>query len=67
MSNQQKLEKIKSIVENWQYSKIEGFIVDGTTAQMLLTIVENLNEVNREKFLSLPITRMVDIGWKLVK
>jgi hypothetical protein len=34
---------------------------------MLLTIADNLNETNKEKFLSLSVEKMVSLGWKLIK
>jgi hypothetical protein len=64
MPADKKLAAIKKIVDEGQYSKIEGKIVDGTTANMLMQVIGALNEENKNKFLSMPILKMVEIGWK---
>lgn len=64
---QKRYDTIKEIVDEGQYEKIDGVIIDGTTANMLLKILDNLNEENKKKMLSMPIKKMVDVSWKLVK
>jgi hypothetical protein len=48
------------------YVRYQGQLLDITTAHMLITVYEALNEVNREKFAALPLLRAVSVGWKLV-
>jgi hypothetical protein len=67
MENEKKYEAIKKIVDERQYAKVDGVTVDGFTASMLLQICDNLSPQNRDKFLSMPIRKMVDVGWKLTK
>jgi len=64
-STSEKYQFLKKIVSDRQHGKMDGFIVDGVTANMLLQICDKLDPQAREKFLSLPISKMVDIGWKL--
>lgn len=45
----------------------EGAVVlDLVTAGMLVQIHDALSPTNREKFASMPLTKAVDVGWKLV-
>ncbi len=62
-----KYQSIKRIVDERTMGKVDNIMVDLTTANMLLTIADKLNPTNKEKFLSLPIQKMVALGWKLVK
>lgn len=66
-AQQKRYDAIKEIVEGESYAKIDGVTIDLTTANMLLQIADNLKEENQKKFLSLPIRKMVDVGWKLIK
>lgn len=65
--DERKYKEIKKIVDEHQRGKVDGVSVDAFTASMLLQICDNLNPQNREKFLSLPVHKMVDMGWKLSK
>lgn len=67
VSPKEREEAIRRIVKNHQYEKIEGQTIDATTANMLVQIMDNLNKQHKEKFITLPILQMVDLGWKLVK
>ncbi len=44
-----------------------GIVLDTFTASMLVQIHDNLNPENQGRFAAMPITRAVDVGWKLVK
>lgn len=59
------MEKIRFVVDRKTASRIDGVFVDIQTAAMLLRVHENLNEKNREKFASLPLRKMVEVGWLL--
>ncbi len=61
-----RLEQLQAIVTEHQAMKVDGHLVDACTANMLVKVVLALNEKNRTKFLGLTITKMVDVGWKLV-
>ena len=58
---------MKRIVENRQYEKINDVAVDMQTANMIMTIYNNLSEKNKEKFSKLSLSQMVSIGWKIIK
>ncbi len=45
----------------------KAVLLDGVTANMLITVYEALNDENKAKFTSLPILKAVTVGWKLVK
>lgn len=62
-----KYQAIKKIVDDRQHGKVDGVGVDVFTAGMLLQICDKLNPMNRAKFLSMPIDKMVDAGWNLSK
>lgn len=62
-----RIERLRHIVEHRQAARVEGLLVDGFTASMLVQVHDALNEANRAKFLALPLRRMVDVGWGLVK
>lgn len=64
---QKRYDTLKRIVDDSQYEKINGVIIDGTTAGVALQVLNALNEENKNKLLAMPIKKMVDIIWKLVK
>ena len=41
--------------------------MDMTTANAIMTVYKALNTSNRKKFEKLPLKKMVDVTWKLVK
>jgi len=61
------LKKLKEIIKNKQYDKIGGRIVDMTTANAILTVHGALSLDQRKRFLSMPIDKIVEFTWKLVK
>lgn len=61
------IEQLREIVKNHQYQKIDGVIVDVMTASAILTVYDSINETNKEKYSKLPITKMADVAWKLIK
>lgn len=67
--------QLKAIVESHSYSTL-GFVAEGRrheiavdvlTAKMVTTVANALNATNRAAFLGLPLVKMVNLGWKLVK
>jgi hypothetical protein len=64
---EEKIKKIRDIVKQKQYSKVDGVTVDLTTASLIIQIYDALNDVNKNKFSSLPIKRMIDTAYKLTK
>ena len=41
--------------------------MDMTTANAIMTVYKALNTSNKKKFAKLPLKKMVDVTWKLVK
>jgi hypothetical protein len=41
--------------------------IDGVTANLINKIYNALSEERREKYISLPLSRLIDVSWKMVK
>lgn len=65
--NTPRIDRLRWIVYHHQAARMEGRLVDGFTASMLVQIHDALGEANRIKFLSLKLDKMVSVGWKLAK
>lgn len=64
--SQTRLTRLAAIVKDHQASEIDGFLVDATTASVMVKVALALNGPNRQKFLDLPVDKMADLGWRLV-
>ena len=64
---QKKEEALRRIVSQHQHARIQGVTVDATTANLLVKVLDALNPANKQKFLGLPITKMADFAWSVVK
>lgn len=49
-----------------QTRKLEGAILDHVTASMLVQMYESLSPENQAKFDSVPLQKLLDLGWKRV-
>ena len=47
--------------------KVDGVIVDGTTAAAILTVYDALKPATRAKFLALDIDKMATVAWRLLR
>jgi hypothetical protein len=63
---QERINAIRAILTEG-YAKVDGCIVDLTTAHCVVTVFDALKPDQQAKFASFPVWRMVDIAWKLVK
>ena len=63
----EKIMKLRKILADGQYAKIEGQVVDGVTARAILLVYDGLNEKNRTSYSAMPIIKMANIAWKLVR
>jgi hypothetical protein len=61
------IEACRSIVARKQYAKINGAMVDLFSASVIVRVHDALNEANRAKFLALPVQRMAQISFQLLK
>lgn len=61
--------QLKQIVREHQYQKINGMIVDATSANAVLQVRNALKPVNRKKYdwiINTNIAKAVDIAWALL-
>ena len=61
-----RLAAIRRIVKEKQYAKIDGTMIDGCTASLIVQIYDKLNPQNQEKYSRLSAGRMGQIAWELV-
>ena len=61
------MKTIGSIIGKKQAQKISGVLVDMQTALVIMKVWNALSSSNRNKFEKLPITKMANVAWKLVK
>jgi len=66
LTPEQRIEALRRIVADGQYERIEGSIVDGTTAQTVLQVYDKLPSHLQLKLSSHPMTKMVDLTWKII-
>ena len=64
---QKKEAALRQIVAQHQNAKIQGVTVDAQTANILVQVMDALNPTNKQKFLNMPIKRMADFAWSMVK
>ena len=60
-------DRIKQIVDEKQYARINGVDVDMTTANLLVQVADKLNPSNRSRFLALDIPVMVGMAWRVAR
>lgn len=60
-----RISAIRAIVREHKAARIDGYIVDAFTAQMLLKMYEALSKENRERFGKPRLDRLVDLGWRV--
>ena len=59
--------KIRWIVDNKQFKKINGQVVDAFTAQHVIQVYDALGDKNKEQFGKMKLEPMVNLTWKLFK
>lgn len=70
MGRKTNLEKIREIVKQRQFQKIQGKIVDGTSARAVLNVYNALSGAAKTKYRTIinrNIVQAVNIAWKLHK
>ena len=65
--NEANIKDIEQVLKKRQAKKIDGMYMDMTTANAIMTVYKALNQSNKKKFAKLPLKKMVDVTWKLVK
>jgi hypothetical protein len=61
------IDRIREVVETKTCSRINGLMVDMTTAHAVILVYDALNPKNKETFAALPLRKMVSVTWKLVR
>lgn len=64
--NTPRIDRLRWIVYHHQCARTEGKMIDAFTANMLVKVHDALKPDNQAKFLSMPLARMIDVGWSLV-
>lgn len=59
-------ETLKKIVESNAADKVKGQILDVYTSKMILTVLNKLNENNRNALLSKPVNEIVAVAYKML-
>ena len=59
--------QLRQIVSDKQRGKVEGVMVDLFTASAIVSVLDAINETNKEKLLALPVERMADIAFRMMK
>lgn len=59
-------ETLKHIVESNAADKVKGQLLDMYTSKMILTVLNKLNENNRNALLSKPVNEMVAVAYKML-
>jgi len=58
---------LRQIVSDKQRGEVEGVMVDLFTASAIVSVLDAINDTNKEKLLALPVDRMADIAFKMMK
>ena len=66
-SGNPKEDAIRSVLANQQAAEIDGETLDLFSAPAIVQVLDALNDDNREKFLSVPVSRMASIAFKMMK
>ena len=61
------IDKIKDIVSKKQAMKIDGVMVDSFTASAISQIYDKVNDANKKKMDSLPITKLANLAMKMMQ
>lgn len=61
-----RINAVKRIVERKQYAKIDGMMVDLYSASIVSQVYDKLSDVNKAKYASCSIYRMLEIAYALV-
>ena len=60
------IQKMREILKNKQFQKINGMIVDSFTASAVVQVYDKVNESNKKKMNSMKLEPLVNLVWKLI-
>ena len=58
---------LKEIVQDKAYAKIDGIMVDLTSASIIMSIYDKLSKTNQEKYAKQHVGVMLDIAFKIMR
>ena len=61
----ERIAAIRRIVNEGQYAKVDGCMIDLFSAGAIVAVYDALNEVNRAKFAAMPAPKMAAVAFKL--
>ena len=61
------VEVARRIVQNGQYEKYKGMMLDTFTASAIVKVYDSVNDSNKKKLDSLKLPKLVNVVWKLLK
>jgi shikimate kinase len=61
------IDDMRDIVDNKQAKKIKGTLVDMFTASIITQIYDKVNDANKAKMEKLPLEKLVDLAYKMMK
>jgi hypothetical protein len=64
---EQRIRACRDIVQECQYAKIDGLMVDLFSASAIVKVYDALNATNQNKFRSLPIRKMALVALRLIR
>ncbi len=62
-----RIEAVQAIVDECQYRKIDGLMVDLFTAEYIVQVYKAISPENQEKYRNCSIQKMASIAFKLCK
>jgi len=62
-----RIQAIRNIVDQKQYAKIDGSMIDLFTASLIIQIYDALNDENKIKFASFKAGKMGELAYKLAR
>lgn len=58
---------VRAIVREHSARRIDGYLVDAVTAALLIAVYDALSPAHRERFGTVPLERLVDLGWRCAR
>ncbi len=65
-TSEERIAAFRRIVDGKTYAKIDGIMIDMTTAHVVVTVYNALNKANQQKFAEHKSLYMANIAFKLV-
>lgn len=60
-----RIDKVRAVADAGQAKRIDGVLVDVTTARAITAVYDALSPANRATMAAMPVTGMAYVTWKL--